>query len=143
LRPGVYVFGDAQQLELGTVTEADIALTVLATVVSARDDVVVLDAGSKSLGADRAPWATGYGRILGVADARITALSEHHATVAWPPARGVRTTGPDVPRPDTGARVQVIPNHACNAVNLADELVVTDGPGVVDRWPVAARGCTV
>ncbi|HET8994057.1 MAG TPA: alanine racemase, partial [Rhodococcus sp. (in: high G+C Gram-positive bacteria)] len=34
LRPGVYVFGDAQQLELGTITEADIALTALATVVS-------------------------------------------------------------------------------------------------------------
>ena len=136
LRPGVYVFGDAQQLELGTVTEEEVALTVLATVVSARDGVVVLDAGSKSLGADRAPWATGYGLILGVPDARITALSEHHATVAWP-------AGPDVPRPDLGARLRVIPNHVCNAVSLADELIVTRGREVVDRWPVSARGCTV
>lgn len=134
LRPGVYVFGDAQQLELGTITEAEVALTVLATVVSARDGVVVLDAGSKSLGADRASWATGYGRILGVPDARITALSEHHATVGWPD---------HVPRPGLGARVQVIPNHVCNAVNLADELVVVRGGAVVDHWPVAARGCTV
>lgn len=86
LRPGVYVFGDAQQLELGAVSESDIALTALATVVSARDEVIVLDAGSKALGADRAAWATGYGRILGEPDARITALSEHHATVQWPEA---------------------------------------------------------
>ncbi|MGV9744409.1 alanine racemase [Rhodococcus zopfii] len=143
LRPGVYVFGDAQQLELGTITEADVALTVLATVVSVRDGVVVLDAGSKSLGADRAPWATGYGRIAGVPDARITALSEHHATVAWPPARGARTGGPDVPRPGPGDRLRVIPNHVCNAVNLTDELIVTRGSDVVDRWPVAARGCIV
>ncbi|MEU5842116.1 alanine racemase [Rhodococcus sp. NPDC047139] len=132
LRPGVYVFGDAQQLELGVVTEADIALTVLATVVSARDETVVLDAGSKVLGADRATWATGYGRILGEPAARITALSEHHATVQWPNP----TT-----RPDLGARVQVIPNHACNAVNLANELVAVSGNVVVERWEVAARGC--
>lgn len=132
LRPGVYVFGDAQQLELGAVTEADIALTVLTTVVSARDGTVVLDAGSKTLGADRASWATGYGRILGSPDARLTALSEHHATVRWPGSSS---------RPRIGDRVRVIPNHACNTVNLADELVVVAGDVVVTTWPVAARGC--
>lgn len=133
LRPGVYVFGDAQQLELGAVAEADIALTALSTVVSARGDVVVLDAGSKTLGADRASWATGYGRVLGVPDARITAVSEHHATVQWPVA---------VTRPAIGERVRVVPNHVCNAVNLADELIVVSGDQFVDRWAVAARGCT-
>ncbi|WP_241384992.1 alanine racemase [Rhodococcus sp. CH91] len=133
LRPGVYVFGDAQQLELNTVTENEIALTAAATVVSARDDLVVLDAGSKVLGADRAAWATGYGRILGEPDARITALSEHHATVYWP--------DPST-RPGLGHRVRVIPNHVCNAVNLADELIVISEGAVVDTWRVAARGCT-
>ncbi|MBS9375259.1 D-TA family PLP-dependent enzyme [Rhodococcus sp. B50] len=132
LRPGVYVFGDAQQLELGAAAEADIALTALATVVSARDEVVVLDAGSKALGADRPAWATGYGRILGEPDARITALSEHHATVHWP--------NPST-RPHLGQRVRVIPNHVCNAVNLADELIAVSGDAVVERWKVAARGC--
>ena len=131
LRPGVYVFGDAQQLELGAVSETDIALTALATVVSARGEDVVLDAGSKVLGADRAAWATGYGRILGEPDARITALSEHHATVRWP--------NPST-RPELGQRVRVIPNHVCNAVNLADELVIVSGGVVVERWKVAARG---
>lgn len=132
LRPGVYVFGDAQQLELEAITERDIALSALATVVSARDDVLVLDAGSKILGADRAPWATGYGRILGTPDARIVALSEHHATVRWPT---------DSPRPGLGNRVRVVPNHACNAVNLVDELVTVSGDVVVGKWAVAARGC--
>lgn len=133
LRPGVYVFGDAQQLELEAITEQDLALTALATVVSARGDVVVLDAGSKILGADRASWATGYGRILGTPDARIVALSEHHATVQWP-----GHTSP----PALGERVRVVPNHACNAVNLVDELVAVSGDAVVGKWPVAARGCT-
>lgn len=132
LRPGVYVFGDAQQLELGVVTERDIALTALTTVVSRRRDVVVLDAGSKILGADRASWATGYGRILGTPGARIIALSEHHATVQWPE---------DATPPVLGERVRVIPNHVCNAVNLADELIAVVDAAVVDRWAVAARGC--
>jgi len=36
--------------------------------------------------------------------------------------------------------LRVVPNHVCNAVNLADELVVVRGATVTDVWPVAARG---
>ena len=122
VRPGVYVFADAQQWELGTATPSDIALTVVATVVGRYPDRVVLDAGSKVLGADRSAWATGFGRLIDHPDARITALSEHHATV----------TGFDAPR---GTRVRIVPNHVCNAVNLADAYVVGDG-----TWRVDARG---
>lgn len=131
LRPGVYVFGDAQQWELGTVSPDDIALTCLATVVSHAGGNVVLDAGSKALGADRAPWATGFGRLLDHPDARIVGLSEHHAVVSWPH---------ETDRPGLGSRVRVVPNHVCNAVNLADALVVVQAGIVVDAWPVAARG---
>jgi D-serine deaminase-like pyridoxal phosphate-dependent protein len=128
VRPGVYVFGDAQQWELGTTTPDRIALTCVATVVSGDDGRVVLDSGSKVLGPDRSPWATGHGRLLDHPDARLTALSEHHAVVSWP-----RSTPP----PELGSRVRVVPNHVCTAVNLADELVTTRG----DRWRVVARGC--
>lgn len=38
VRPGVYVFNDAQQLELGTCDWSGIALTVAARVVSRRED---------------------------------------------------------------------------------------------------------
>lgn len=130
IRPGVYPFGDAQQVELGTCAFAEVALTVLATVVSRACDNVVLDAGSKALGADHPPWATGFGRLLDHPEARIVALSEHHATVAWD----------ESPRPQLGERVRVVPNHVCNTVNLADELVVVQDGQVVDRWLVAARG---
>ncbi len=131
LRPGVYVFGDAQQWELGTVVPDQVALTCLATVVSHAGGNVVLDAGSKALGADRAAWATGHGRLLDHPDARIVALSEHHAVVTWPH---------HTDRPELGSRVRVVPNHVCNAVNLADALVVVRGGAVVDAWQVAARG---
>ena len=64
LRPGVYAFNDAQQLRLGTVGPERVALVVVATVVSApAHDRVVLDAGSKALGADRPPWLPGFGHL--------------------------------------------------------------------------------
>ena len=129
LRPGVYVFGDAQQWELGTMSPEDIALTCRATVVSHSGGRLVLDAGSKALGADRASWASGYGRLIDHPDARIVLLSEHHA---------VADLG-GTPLPAIGSRLDVVPNHVCNAVNLADTLYVDDG-GVLTPWPVVARG---
>ncbi len=84
IRPGVYVFNDAQQVELGTADWSSVALTAAATVVSRTGNTVIVDAGSKTLGADRAPWATGWGRLVDLPGARIVALSEHHATIAIP-----------------------------------------------------------
>lgn len=137
LRPGVYVFGDAQQLELERCAWEDIALTVAATVVSRHEAAggnvrrVVVDAGSKILGSDRPDWATGYGRLPEYPEARVTALSEHHATVVWPDSEEL---------PALGTRLRVIPNHVCLAMNLVDEVTVVRAGSVVDRWLVAARG---
>ncbi|CAM4195180.1 D-threo-3-hydroxyaspartate dehydratase [Mycobacterium basiliense] len=136
LRPGVYVFGDAQQLELGTCTPDEVALTVAATVVSRHETAngprrIILDAGSKVLGSDRPDWATGFGRLIDHLDARIVALSEHHATVVWPD---------DAALPRLGARLRVIPNHVCLTTNLVDEVAVVRDAKLIDWWKVAARG---
>ena len=137
LRPGVYVFGDAQQLELERCSWDDIALTVATTVVSRHEATggnvrrIVVDAGSKILGSDRPDWATGYGRLPEYPEARITALSEHHATVVWPD---------DAELPPLGQRLRVIPNHVCLAMNLVDEVTVVRDGAAVDTWKVAARG---
>ena len=129
VRPGVYVFGDAQQWELGTCSPDDLALTCRSSVVSHAGGRLVLDSGSKVLGADRAPYATGSGRLLDHPEARVVQLSEHHAVVDLA----------GVPLPPLGARVDVVPNHVCAAVNLADTLWA-DGGGPLLPWPVAARG---
>ncbi|HAM43707.1 MAG TPA: alanine racemase [Propionibacteriaceae bacterium] len=125
LRPGVYVFGDAQQVELGTIQPEQVALTVVSTVVSHAGGRVICDAGSKALAADRAPWASGYGRVFGEPDARIVALSEHHATISWPGEL-----------PALGSTLRLLPNHACNAVNLADSYRLSTG----ELWSIPARG---
>ena len=132
-RPGAYVFNDAQQWELGACTPHQIALTAYATVVSRGRGRVVLDAGSKTLAADRPAYASGHGRLLDHPDARIVQLSEHHAVAEFP-------AGHSGALPELGSVVRVVPNHCCNAVNLADELVVVDGGQQVDVWRVDARG---
>lgn len=136
IRPGVYVFGDAQQLELGRIGFDGIALTVVTTVVSRHEAHgnaparIIVDAGSKILATDRAPWATGHGRVLGHPDARITAVSEHHGTIIWH----------DDELPAIGTRLRVIPNHVCVAVNLVDEVLVVDTKQQLATWQVGARG---
>ncbi len=130
LRPGVYALNDAQQWELGSATREQLAITCRATVVSHAGGRLVLDAGAKSLGADRAAYNTGYGRLLDRPDARIVLLSEHHAVVE----------GYADP-PPLGAQVRVVPNHVCVAANLAEELwAERGGSAALEPWPVAARG---
>jgi D-serine deaminase-like pyridoxal phosphate-dependent protein len=131
LRPGVYAFNDAQQLELGSCDWSDIALTAAATVVSSRAGVVILDAGAKVLGADRKEWDRGAGRLPAFPDAKVVALSEHHATVEFAPGNA---------QPALGEIVHVVPNHVCAAANLADEYVVVSEGREFTRWAIAARG---
>ena len=129
LRPGVYAVNDAQQWELGVASPDQIALTCHATVVSHAGGQVVLDAGGKSLAADRAPYNTGAARLLDHPEARVVLLSEHHAVVA----------GLEGSPPPLGSRLRVVPNHVCAAVNLADTLWADTGAGL-EPWSVAARG---
>lgn len=138
MRPGTYVFNDVNQMCIGQAEPADCALSVLATVISRpAANRAVLDAGSKSLFAEPARRAfafrdyDGFGYIREVPAAVIVSLSEEH---------GVVNAREGVALPDVGARVQVIPNHVCPAVNLHDELHIVDGDRVVEVWPIAARG---
>jgi len=168
IHPGVYVFGDRQQVQLGAMQVQDLALSVLATVVSRpAPGRWVLDTGSKTLSSDRGAHGTegvrGYGTVRALdahrpseggplpfvtpmeartpsaaaADAApvLTRLSEEHAVLEH---KAVLPWGP-------GDRVEILPNHACAAVNLARALYVTEGAGedrrVVAVWPVTARAC--
>ncbi len=130
-RPGTYIYSDRMQVAFGLGTLADCALTVLATVVSRPTaDRVVLDAGSKALAADLAP-VPGHGHIMGYPGAVIQVLSEEHATADF-------SACPD--RPEIGARLRIIPNHACVVSNLFDTVHLVQGDRVIERVDVAARG---
>lgn len=141
IRPGNYVFMDRTPLRLGLATIDQIALTVLATVVSRNAEYLITDAGSKvltsDLGAHGTAGAGGYGLAFpveqpvdGESDALpVVRLSEEHGFIE----RGASDLA-------IGAKLRIVPNHACPVVNLADALVVVAEDAEVDRWPVAARG---
>ncbi len=141
IRPGNYVFLDRTALALGVARPDQIALTILATVVSAGDEWAVVDAGSKTLSSDRGPHGrstvSGYGAARPAerwdgsgAWIEVTRLSEEHGVL------GQRTT-----RLAPGTRLRIVPNHACPVVNLADRLVVLGLGDEPVTWTVDARAC--
>lgn len=129
-RPGTYVYMDRFQVEKGAASLDDCALTVLATVVSRPTATrAILDAGSKALSSDTLGLPD-HGALLGLEGARVTALSEEHGKVELAPGTGLKV----------GARVRVLPDHACVVSNLFDVVHLISGDRVVDILPVAARG---
>jgi D-serine deaminase-like pyridoxal phosphate-dependent protein len=132
LRPGNYVFHDATQVAIGAARWEDCALTVLATVVSRPDPRrVILDAGSKALAAERmTPLTPHLGHVAGHPGLTVERLYEEHA---------ILTAAEPVDLP-VGARLAIVPNHACAAANLHERMVVVAGGARVGEWPVAARG---
>ena len=140
IRPGNYIFLDRTPPRLQLAQLDQVALTVLTTVVSRNADYLIVDAGSKvltsDLGAHGTAGAAGYGIAFPIdqppsesAGLHVARLSEEHGFV--------ERAGSQI---ELGAKLRIIPNHACPVVNLADELVVVSGGGEIHRWPVAARG---
>ncbi len=129
-RAGTYAFHDRATVAAGAASLDDVALTVHATVVSRpAADRAVLDAGSKTLSSDPGP-APGFGTVLEAPRSTLERLSEEHAVLALDPADTL----------DLGQRVQIVPNHACVVVNLADELVAVRTGQEPRTLPVDARG---
>lgn len=92
---------------------------------------MILDCGSKALGADRlTPRSPGYGLVVGEPDLVVERLYEEHAIVSA-----------SEPSPlSIGDRVRVVPNHACATVNLHERMLVTADGTLVDQWPIGGRG---
>lgn len=136
IRPGNYVFNDAIQIGLGVAAARDCALRVLATVVSAPEPRRrIIDAGSKVFALDKgahgAAVVKGFGVVLGHPGWELTRLSEE---------LGIMEAETDLPGPAIGDSVEIIPNHACTAMNLASEVFVRRAGEMAAVWPVAARG---
>lgn len=131
-RAGTYVYNDRSLIRAGHCTEADVAMHILATVVSRPTaDRAVLDAGSKALTSDLLGFAD-HGLITGLEGARIVSLSEEHAVVDLADCPG--------PHPQVGDVVSILPNHTCVVSNLFDRMVFHRN-GIVTRVEkVEARG---
>src|ERR1700751_838670 len=142
MRPGVYTFFDLDQVGLGVCTEDDIAVSVVATVIghNRRSNRVLIDAGalalSKDLSASEFTKNVGYGFIRPVRGAvlppvRLFVAEDHqeHGLIAV--ADGALPWD-DLP---IGAKVRVLPNHACLTVAPFDRYHVDRGDGLAEvEW---------
>ncbi|MGC5628789.1 alanine racemase [Georgenia sp. Z1344] len=128
-RPGTYVYGDENQVAIGTIDPADTATSVLSRVVSTqRGEPVVVDAGIKAMSSD--PSMHGDGRIGTVVTDGGGVLAkgyEEHGVLGGAAPLQV------------GDLVRFRPNHACGLTNMHSHVLVVDGGVVVDVWPVLGR----
>ncbi|MDO8213549.1 alanine racemase [Conexibacter sp. CPCC 206217] len=136
VRPGNYVFNDANQLALGVAPAARCALSVLTTVVSTpTPQRAIVDAGSKALTLDRGAHGTqtttGFGVVAERPGITLVALSEEHGWLQVAEGEPIAV----------GEQLTIIPNHACPVVNAFAEADVQRDGRTVQRWTVDARGC--
>jgi D-serine deaminase-like pyridoxal phosphate-dependent protein len=138
IRAGVYMFGDLFQAEIATHGLADIAVTVLASVIGRRDGQVLIDAGGIALSKDRSTQATptdyGYGLVLDIegrpslGHCLVTRAYQEHGVVAFDPAVPSNLR--------IGDKLRIAPNHTCMTVAAHDRYHVTDGGSdIVAIWP--------
>lgn len=143
LRCGVYTLGDLFQAGIGTHRLEDIAVSVLATVISRRPErnELMIDAGAMALSKDRSTEKlppgldAGFGWLLDedgetlLHGLRVTAVSQEHGHVG-------SDTPIDFSEFPIGRRVRVLPNHACLTAAAHEVYHVTDGGReIVALWP--------
>jgi D-serine deaminase-like pyridoxal phosphate-dependent protein len=137
IRPGNYVFFDYTQIALGTCDLSDVALTVLASVISTSPGRVVIDAGATALSKDRGPVhiddSGGYGIVIkdyhaGIIEEKFTlgSLSQEHGKISTDSQHSLKP----------GDTLRIIPNHSCLTANLYDHYHVVQGDSVIDNWRI-------
>ncbi|MGD8328766.1 MAG: alanine racemase [Acidobacteriota bacterium] len=129
VRPGNYVFYDYTQWALGSCVATDVAVSVLASVVSRMPDHSVVDAGALAMSHDPGPeqQSRHMGPVLrddGTLDPELTLLSvsQEHGIINRP-----------LP---VGTRLRIMPNHSCLTVACFDEYNVIREDDVIDRWRI-------
>ena len=141
VRAGVYMLGDLFQAEIGTHGHADIAVTVLTSVIGRRpaERRIVVDAGGIALSKDRSTeaavhdWGFGHARDIHgnptLGHALVKRANQEH---------GIIDLDPTAPDPDykIGDKLRIAPNHVCMTAAAHDRYFVVDGgDDIIAIWP--------
>jgi D-serine deaminase-like pyridoxal phosphate-dependent protein len=144
MRPGVYTLMDLYQMAIGVCRRDDIAVSVLATVIghNPRTGRILVDAGALALSQDKGAAGllehVGFGWVLAENGERLDGLyvaetNQEHGMIAAPAG------APPFDRLPVGARVRILPNHACMmAAPYAIYNFVERGDDIVDVWDKAS-----
>ncbi|HTJ34051.1 MAG TPA: alanine racemase [Dactylosporangium sp.] len=138
VRAGNFVFFDLVMAGIGVCTTADLALSVVVTVIGHRPDKgwILTDGGwmatSRDRGTARQRVDQGYGLVAGPdgvphEDLLMSDASQEHGILSMRP--GSARPLPDIP---VGARLRILPNHACATAAQHDHYHVVGG-GVWER----------
>lgn len=143
MRAGVYMFFDLVMHGVGVCSTDDLALSVLSTVIGSRPDKgwIMIDAGWMAMSRDRGTAAQrvdqGYGIVCDpegrpYPDLIVAHASQEHGTIAL--RTGSSQVLPDLP---VGARVRILPNHACATGSQHERYHVVAGcHGAIEAvWP--------
>ncbi len=143
VRAGVFVFSDLVIAGIGVQAIDDIAISVLGSVIGHQRDKgwILVDAGWMAMSRDRGTKAQavdqGYGLVCDAAgnpydDLILVDANQEHGIIAVRP--GSEATLPDLP---VGARVRILPNHACATGAQHDRYHVVKGMNDVieAEWP--------
>ena len=141
VRPGVYMFGDLFQAEIGTHPEDGIAVTVLTSVIGRRpaERRFLIDAGALALSKDRSTEATPhdfhYGLVLDLNGHRsygrtlVQRVNQEHGVIEF-------SSGVALPDLAIGTKLRIAPNHTCLTAAAHDRYFVVDGDNTVAAiWP--------
>jgi D-serine deaminase-like pyridoxal phosphate-dependent protein len=138
-RPGVYMFQDLYQAEIGSCTMDDIAVTVLSSVIGKNESEnrFLIDAGALALSKDRstqsAPRDFGYGAVWDIdckpvfGDCIVERVWQEHGLA-------VSDIKLDFRALTIGTRVRIGPNHACITAAAHERYYVVEGGEVVAQW---------
>lgn len=138
-RCGVYCFFDIFQWAIGSCGRDDLALSVLSSVIghNRQAGTVLLDAGGLALSKDRGANAhrpeIGYGEVCDAATLAhlpglfVADVHQEHGIVPV-------TDEADYERLPIGAKVRILPNHACMTAAAYDGYTVLSEDSAPTRW---------
>ncbi|CAI9008980.1 MULTISPECIES: DSD1 family PLP-dependent enzyme [Burkholderia] len=142
VRAGVYVLFDLVMHNIGVCAQADIALSVLTTVIGHQEEKgwAIVDAGwmamSRDRGTQRQARDFGYGQVCTedgdvLGEYVMSSANQEHGIVS-------RIDTPDTSiaqRFPIGTRLRILPNHACATGAQHPEYHALSGDGTVQTWP--------
>jgi D-serine deaminase-like pyridoxal phosphate-dependent protein len=141
-RAGVYMFGDLVQAGIGTCSIAEIAISVLTTVIGHQENKgwTLVDAGwmalSRDRGREKQSADQGYGMVLEETgtpypDLIVLAVNQEHGIVGM--RSGSSAQAPILP---IGTRLRILPNHACATAAQHDRYhVLNTDHQIIAQWP--------
>jgi len=137
IRAGVFIFQDLMMAGLGVCAEEDIALSVLTSVIGRQRDKgwLITDAGWMAL--SNAPAGRNMKNFGAPCDIEGAPLKDH-TVISTSQEHGIISalpgTAPDYDRFGIGAKLRILPNHACATAAMHDfYFTVEGGTGVTGK----------